>query len=330
MKKVLITGITGFAGSHLADFLLLNTGVQVYGICRWRSKLDNIEHIKDKINLLECDIRDASSVRKVIDQVRPDYIFHLAAQSYVYTSWHAPAETLSTNILGELNIFEAVRELKLSSRIQIAGSSEEYGLVKPDEIPIEEDTPLRPLSPYAVSKVAQDMLAYQYYQSYRMEIVRTRAFNHSGPRRGEVFVCSNFAKQIVEIEKGIKKPIIKVGNLDAVRDFTDVRDTVRGYWLALEEGKSGEVYNICSGKGWDISKVLSYLLKQTKVQITIEKDPSRLRPSDVPILIGDNSKFIAETGWYPQIAFEQTLLDLLKFWRERIKNEQTIRVLQEH
>jgi GDP-4-dehydro-6-deoxy-D-mannose reductase len=316
--KVLITGMTGFTGSHMADFLLAKGDVEVHGIERWRSKTENIEHIRDKIILHECDIRDASSVRKVIEEVKPDRIFHLAAQSFVPTSWSAPSETLSTNIIGELNVFEACLQVGINPQIQLACSSEEYGLVYEHEVPIKEENPLRPLSPYGVSKVGQDLLGYQYFMSYKLHIVRTRAFNHSGPRRGEVFVCSNFAKQIAEIEKNKREPVIYVGNLEAKRDFTDVRDVVKGYWLSLERGEPGEVYNICSQKACSIKEVLDMLLAQTKLDIKIKDDPARMRPSDVPVLLGDCSKFMKKTGWRPTIPFEKTLEDLLNYWRERI------------
>ncbi|MFH1824982.1 MAG: GDP-mannose 4,6-dehydratase [Candidatus Firestonebacteria bacterium] len=316
--KVLITGITGFVGSHLAEYLLDKKNVKVYGLERWRSKQDNIVGIKDKIIIHECDIRDASSVKKVIQKVKPDKIFHLAAQSFVPTSWHAPAETLTTNIIGELNIFESVRELSINPWIQIACSSEEYGMIYKNELPIKEANPLRPLSPYAVSKVGQDLLAYQYYMSYKLNIVRTRAFNHTGPRRGEPFVTSNFAKQVAMIEKGKQKPVIKVGNLNAIRDFSDVRDIVSAYWLSTEKCIPGEVYNICSGKGYKMKEVLNILLSLSKIKVKIEKDPERMRPSDVPVLIGDNSKFIKQTGWKPKIKFKQTVEDLLNYWRERV------------
>lgn len=317
--RILITGITGFAGSHLADFLLAERkDVDIYGMVRWRSKTENIEHIRDKIRLYECDIRDAYSVNKVIREVRPERIFHLAAQSFVPTSWRAPAETLTTNVIGELNIFEAVRQNGIDPLIHIAGSSEEYGLVKKDEIPIKETNPLRPLSPYAVSKVGQDLLGYQYFKSYGLKIIRTRGFNHTGPRRGEVFVCSDFAKQVARIEKGKQKPIIKVGNLKAKRDFTDVRDMVRAYWLVLEKGKIGEVYNICSNKAYSIKEVLDILLSLSRKRIKIEEDPQRMRPSDVPILLGDNTKFKKETGWQPEISFEKSIKDLLDYWRQRV------------
>ncbi len=315
--KVLVTGITGFAGSHLVDYMLTLPGVEVQGILRWRSRTENIEHFQDKVQLVECDLRDASSVRDVLGDLRPDWIFHLAAQSFVPTSWTAPTESLVTNIIGQLNIFEAVKKLHIMPRIQLACSSEEYGMVYENELPIRETNPLRPLSPYAVSKVGQDMLGYQYFMSYKIPVIRTRGFNHEGPRRGPVFVCSDFAKQVADIEKGRRAPVVRVGNLDARRDFTDVRDVVRAYWLALDKGEPGEVYNICSGKCWTIREMLDMLLGMTKAKITVESDPARMRPSDVPVLLGDATKFRKATGWEPTIPFEQTLRDLLDYWRAR-------------
>ena len=316
--KVLVTGVTGFAGSHLVDYILAEKpGTEITGIQRWRSRTENIEHFADKIRLVECDLRDASSVRDVLDEERPDWIFHLAAQSFVPTSWTAPTESLVTNIIGQLNIFEAVKKLGIKPRIQLACSSEEYGLVLENELPIKETNPLRPLSPYAVSKVGQDMLGYQYWMSFRIPVVRTRGFNHEGPRRGPVFVCSDFAKQIADIEKGRRPPVVRVGNLEARRDFTDVRDVVRAYWLALEKGEPGEVYNIASGRAWTIREMLDMLLGMSKTKIKVEEDPARMRPSDVPVLLGDSSKFRDRTGWSPSIPFEKTIADLLAYWRER-------------
>lgn len=318
--KVLVTGITGFAGSHLADYIVEHhPDVQLFGIYRWRSRTENIEHVKDRFINLECDLRDANNVRTVLRTIRPDRIFHLAAQSFVPSSWRAPSESLDTNIIGQVNILEAIKDLDLDPWIQLACSSEEYGMVYDNEIPIKETNPLRPLSPYAVSKVGQDFLGYQYFMSYGMKIVRTRGFNHTGPRRGDVFVCSDFAKQIVLIEKGRREPVIYVGNLEAKRDFTDVRDMVRAYWKSLDGScNPGEVYNICSGKCWKIQEVLEMLIRFSQVDIRIEKDPARIRPSDVPILLGDNSRFCRATGWKPEIPFEQTLADILDYWRQRI------------
>lgn len=315
--RVLITGITGFAGSHLADYYLARGGVDVHGLIRWRSRTENIEHFTDKVTLHECDLRDAGSTRDVVEHVKPDFIFHLAAQSFVPTSWRAPSESLTTNVLGQLHIFEAVRKTGLKCRIQIACSSEEYGMVYENELPITEDNPLRPMSPYAVSKVSQDLLGYQFFMSYKMDVVRTRGFNHTGPRRGPVFVCSDFAKQIVDIEYGDKDPVIHVGNLEAKRDFSDVRDVVRGYVLALEKGKPGEVYNICQEKCWSVKEILDMLLKYSKKDIEVKQDPARLRPSDVPVLLGDCSKFRKDTGYKPEIPFEKTLEDIVEYWRNR-------------
>lgn len=317
--RALITGITGFAGSHLAEYLLENhPEVHVAGTRRWRSPMDNIQGIEDKVELVECDLRDANSVLETLERVKPDFIFHLAAQSFVPTSWSAPTETLDTNIQGQTNIFEGVRRLGLDPVIQIACSSEEYGLVKPEETPIKETNPLRPLSPYAVSKVSQDYLGYQYYQSYGIKAIRTRGFNHTGPRRGDVFVTSNFAKQLARIKAGLAEPVMYVGNLTAIRDFTDVRDMVRAYWLAVNHAKPGEVYNIASGREITIQELLDRLIALSGVEVEVKQDPARMRPSDVEILIGDASKFKADTGWDIEIPFDKTLKDTFDYWVDRI------------
>lgn len=316
-KKVLITGITGFAGSHLAE-LLLDEGYTVCGTSRSRSKTDNIDHIRHKLQLEDADLLDPHSLYSIIDKIKPNFIFHLAAQSFVQSSWASPANTMEINIVGSVNLFEAVKRVGVDPVIQIACSSEEYGLVYPDEVPVKEDNPLRPQSPYAVSKVAMDYLGYQYYQSYNMKIIRTRGFNHTGPRRGEVFVTSNFAKQIALIEKGKKESVIEVGDLTTKRDWTDVRDMVKGYLLSALKGESGEVYNICSEQAVKIEDMLQMLLSFSKVKVKVKRDLGRLRPSDVPILLGDCSKFRKLTGWKPRIPFTQTMRDLLDYWRERV------------
>jgi len=319
MKKALITGITGFVGSHLAEYLLA-IDVEVSGTIRWRSRTENIEHIKNEITLVEGDVRDAYSMRSVVDKTQPDYVFHLAGQTFVPTSWHAPVETFITNVIGTMNLLEAVRKSNCDPVIHIAGSSEEYGLVHPDELPIKETNPLRPMSPYGVSKVAQDLLSRQYHMSYGLKVVVTRAFNHTGPRRGDTFVTSNFAKQIVEIQKGLREPVIYVGNLNAQRDFSDVRDIVRAYWLAVNKGEYGEVYNICSEKVRTIQSILDLLLSISPVSnIHVKQDPSRMRPSDVNILRGDCSKFRKKTGWEPEIPFEKTVRALLDYWVRRLE-----------
>jgi len=316
--RVLITGVTGFVGSHLAEYCL-DQGHEVAGTFRWRSRDENLSIVKGKVALHDADLRDPVGVRKVIQAFQPERIFHLAAQSYVHASWASPAETLSTNIISQVNLFEAVREAELTEcRIQIAGSSEEYGMVYSDETPIKENNPLRPLSPYGVSKVAQDLMGYQYHQSYGMFIVRTRSFNHTGPRRGDVFAESNFAKQIAEIEKGLREPVISHGNLDAYRDYTDVRDIIRAYVLSLEKCEPGEVYNIGTGNAWRIGDMLDTLIDMATVAVTKQVDPERARPSDVMRLEADSTRFRKATGWEPRIPFETTLKDLLDYWRERV------------
>lgn len=315
--NVLITGITGFVGSHLAE-LYLKKGDNVFGTKRWRSRLDNILHIKDQIELIECDITDAYAIEKAIEQSEPDVIHHLAAQSFVPASWANPKSTLDTNIIGTLNILEGARRAKINPLIQVCGSSEEYGMVRSDEIPIKESNALRPLSPYGVSKVTTDLLSVQYHQSYGLKAVVTRAFNHTGARRGEVFVCSNFAKQIALIENG-KQEEIHHGNLDVIRDFTDVRDVVEAYYLSVKNPDCiGKQINICSGKGYKISEILDILKNLAKVEIKTSFDKTRSRPSDVAILIGNCDLFKSLTGWQPKIPLEKTLSDLLNYWREQI------------
>jgi GDP-4-dehydro-6-deoxy-D-mannose reductase len=318
--KILITGITGTVGSFLARALLSHyPDAAIYGTYRWRSPMEKVEELKNRVQLRECDMRDGSSVRKLMGEVMPDHIYHLAAQSSVVTSRHAPADTLSTNIVGLINLFDAVRELNPKARILVPGSVEEYGFQAPSELPIKETNVLRPTSPYGVSKIAQDMAAYQYAESYKLDIVRTRAFNHTGPGRESVFVESNFALQIAEIEAGKRAPVIEVGNLDIVRDYTDVRDVVRAYIMAMDKGLSGDVYNICSGRGRTIREMLDVLLSYSDIKPEIRIDEARVRAYDAPAQVGDCSKFEKATGWKPEIAFEQTLRDILEYWRARTR-----------
>ncbi|MHB1005788.1 MAG: GDP-mannose 4,6-dehydratase [Chloroflexota bacterium] len=342
--RALITGVTGMAGSHLAEYLLSRGDVEVYGTYRWRSRMDNLQQLarqrkvnmvqpgvvdctlieketrETALNLVEIDLLDAWAVRRVIACVRPDYIFHLAAQSFVPTSWHAPAETMQVNCVGQINLFESIRVEGIDPLVHIAGSSEEYGLVHPDEVPMKESNPLRPLSPYAVSKVAQELLAWQYFRSYGLRTVVTRGFNHTGPRRGDVFVTSSFARQIAEIELGQREPVVRVGDLESKRDWTDVRDIVRAYWLALAKGVPGEVYNVGSGSTRTVGEMLETLVRLSSLKIDVRVDPTRLRPSDVKILWADTTKFRQQTGWQPEIPFERTMADLLVYWRERLRN----------
>ncbi len=321
--RILITGITGMAGSHLAEYLLDHGASEVHGTLRWRSNRENIIDFEHDVYLHECELRDPYGVTRLLKEIRPRRIYHLASQSNVAASWTSPRETLVNNITAQLNIFEAIRQLDLlDTPIHIAGSSEEYGMVYENELPVKETNPLRPLSPYAVSKVTQDTLAYQYHKSYGLHVVRTRAFNHTGPRRSDVFVTSNFARQIVEIEMGRREPVIQVGNLGAKRDFTDIRDVVQAYVLALEHCEPGSVYNIGSGVAYSIKDVLDLLLGMSKLIIEVNEDQKRMRPSDVPSLISDNSKFTKKIGWRPKISFKQSLFDLLEYWRSRLGKQE--------
>lgn len=316
--RILITGITGFVGSHLAEWALTQ-GADVVGSLRWRSTTEHIEHLRDRLTLIESDLRDLSSVRGLLEQARADYIVHLAAQSFVAASWQTPVETFYTNVISQMNLLEGMRQVGSAARFLVIGSSEEYGLVYPEELPIRETNPLRPLSPYAVSKVAQDLMGYQYFKSYGLPIVRARAFNHTGPRRGEAFATSNFAKQVAEMEAGGREPVLHVGDLKPTRDFSDVRDVVRGYWLLLERGEPGEVYNLCSGVDWSIERVVTFLIgRSTLPRIEVRQDPARLRPSDVPVLRGSAEKIEKALGWRARISLEQTLTDLLDYWRQRV------------
>ena len=318
-KKVLITGITGFVGSHLSEYILReHPEYEVHGLIRWRSPMENIKDIKDKIFLHHGDLKDQGSLLRILEKVNPEKIFHLAAQSYVPTSFNAPVDTLETNIIGTTNLLEAIRILKIDPMIHICSSSEVYGQVKEEALPINEDCPLRPASPYAVGKVGEDMISMQYFLSYGIKTIRTRMFTHTGPRRGEVFVVSAFAKQIAMIEAGLQEPIVNVGNLDSVRTFADVRDTVKAYWLLLEKCVPGEVYNIGGERTMTIREMLDSLLSFTEKEVKIKVNPALLRPSDVTLQIPDCSKFKAITGWGTKIIFEKTMKDTLNYWREMI------------
>lgn len=318
--KILITGAAGFVGYHLAHYVNQLGNVEILALDR---HFQNPQSIALPANLqkIECNLLDRTKLFTIVRETQPDRIFHLAAQSFVPHSWENPAETFEINITGTLNILEAARPLADHCRIQIAGSSEEYGLVTPENCPITENQPFRPVSPYAVSKIGQDMLGYQYAQSYRMPIIRTRAFNHAGPYQSACFVIPSFARQIARIEAGLIEPIIRVGELSTIRDFSDVRDIVRGYWLALEKGQPGEVYNLASGHGLTISDVLQKLLSLSDHHITVKTDPQLRRPSDIPQLVGDSTKLQLAAGWSVQIPFMKTLRDTLDFWRAQTDAE---------
>jgi GDP-4-dehydro-6-deoxy-D-mannose reductase len=316
--RVLVTGVNGFVGSHFAEYAL-NEGAEVWGACLPGSPMENVEHLAARLRLAECDLLAPGAARGVVEAVGADLVIHLAAQSSVSDSWRDPAATLSTNIIGQANLLEAVRLAPGRPRVIVVGSGDEYGRVEESELPVAETAPLRPLSPYALSKVAQDLMGYQYFRSHGLPIVRTRPFNHEGPRHAPVFAASGFARTIAEIEAGARPPVIEVGNLDVERDFSDVRDVVRAYWLLVERGEPGEVYNICSGRTWRLAAVLEFLLGESRVRpIEVRRDPARMRPNDVPVLCGDPSKIAKAAGWTAEIPFEETLRRVLDHWRGRI------------
>jgi len=318
MSNTLITGITGFTGSHLAELLIKDDNNRIYGTIRGRCKQTMfIDRIKDSLTLLECDLTDFNSIEETIKDAEPDVIYHLAAQTFVPTSWRAPQETMNSNVIGTLNLLEAVRKSAFDPKILIAGSSEEYGKVGIKEVPIKETNPLKPLSPYGVSKVAQDLLGYQYHHSYGLKVIRTRAFNLMGPRSGEKIVTANLAKQVALMEKGLIPPTLKMGTPYAIRDFNDIRDIVRAYKLAIEKCDIGEVYNICTGKGYAIANIVEVLMELSQIKFNVIEDKTRSRPSDVPILIGDSTKFREATGWNPEIDFDTSMKDILQYWREQ-------------
>jgi len=327
INKILITGITGFVGSHMADYVLANfPNIQIFGLSRWRSPKDNIKHILDKITLGYGDLTDLPSIQAILAKHRPDVIFHLAAQSYVDFSFISPISTLEANVIGTCNLLEAIKGLKINFNydpiICVCSSSEVYGQVKEEEAPIKETNPFRPASPYAVSKVAEDMLGLQYWLSWKIKTIRTRLFTHTGARRGDVFSESNFAKQIAAIEAGLQAPVLKVGNLNSVRTYLDVKDAVRAYWALVNKCPPGEVYNVGGSETMTVGEMLDRLLALAKVKdIKVEIDPSRLRPSDVTFQIPCVDKFISATGWRPEIKFEKTLEDLLSYWRDYFSRE---------
>jgi len=311
-RTALITGALGFAGQHLLSELEQQTNWDLIGLARRHGPTRGRERI------LGCDLRDAALVGRVIDRYRPDVIFHLAAQSYVPQAIAAPGETITNNILAQVNLLEACRAASLDPVIVIVGSSEVYGHVQPDEVPLTESQPFRPVNPYAVSKIAQDMLGLQYALAHGMRIIRVRPFNHFGPGQSDRFVLSTFARQVAEAEAGRIEPVVLTGNLDAQRDFLDVRDVVRAYRLLVEHGEPGDVYNIASGVSHRVGDLLDLLISQATIPIEVRPDPARMRPSDTPILAGDAKKLRDATGWEPRYAIEQSLGDTLGYWRAEI------------
>jgi len=328
-ERALITGMTGMVGSHLADYLLENTDWEIYGFCRWNDNFENISHLfnrinnEDRISLIYGDLNDYASVFSTVQKVQPHYIFHLAAQSYPKTSFDSPLETLQTNIIGTAHILEAVRSLKIDPTVHVCASSEIFGRVSPDKLPIKEDCTFHPASPYAISKVGTDLLGRYYGEAYGICTITTRMFTHTGPRRGDVFAESSFAKQIAMIEQHLIPPVIKVGNLDSLRTWSDVRDAVRAYYMLVTINPvPGEYYNIGGQYACSVGEMLNYLLElSTASNIEIVIDPDRLRPIDADLQIPDTTKFREHTGWQPAISFESTMIDLLEYWRDKVKNQ---------
>lgn len=325
-KRALITGVTGMVGSHLSDHLLAMTDWEVHGMCRWRSPMDNVEHLLERVNTRDRvffhygDLNDFGSLLNVLKLSRPDYVFHLAAQSYPKTSFDSPADTLQTNVTGTSNLLEAIRLSELSPVVHVCASSEVFGRVPKEKLPIHEEVTFHPASPYAISKVGTDLIGRFYGEAYGMKVMTTRMFTHTGPRRGDVFAESTFAKQIAMIEANMIPPVVKTGNLDSLRTWADVRDAVRAYYLLVTVNPTpGQYYNIGGAYTCSVRDMLDYLLSQsTRKDIAVETDPERLRPIDADLQVPDTSKFERHTGWKPEIPFETTMNDLLNYWRGRV------------
>jgi GDP-4-dehydro-6-deoxy-D-mannose reductase len=315
--RALITGITGFAGGHLAAHLLARGDVEVHGVAH--DKGYGVEHLERPVFVVIADLRDPEIVEDVLLSARPGHIYHLAAQAYVPTAWQDPWDTFENNVRPELNIIRVMLDRELDARLLVVASNEVYGAISPDELPVDEESMLEPRNPYGVSKVAQDLLARQYYLSHSLDVIRARAFNHLGPRQSPQFVAANFARQIAEAEVGLRQPTVHVGNLKALRDFTDVTDVVRAYALLMDKGRSGEAYNVASGQPRSVQSVLETFMSLSPVEVHVRQDPERLRPSDVPIIYGNSAKLRDDTGWQPSVSFEESLRRVLSYWREVVR-----------
>jgi GDP-4-dehydro-6-deoxy-D-mannose reductase len=313
--RALITGIAGFVGAHLAEAIRAETDWEV-----WGAVIGSVERASaiSGARILTTDLREPEQARVLVETAQPDFVFHLAAQAYVPQSWANPWDTYETNIRSQLNLLDAIDRLGLRARILVVSSNEVYGYARAADLPLNEAAPLRPNSPYSVSKLAQDFMGLQYFLDRKMPIIRVRPFNHIGPRQNERFVAPSFAKQIVEIERGQRAPLLRLGNMAAQRDFTDVRDMVRAHILAIQKGEPGDVYNVGTGTARSVREMLDIMLAHSAVKITEELDPAKFRPSDTPISYADPSKFKRQTGWEARITFEQTCVDILNDWRTRI------------
>ena len=314
MKRALIIGAAGFVGSYLIDHIQKH--------CVWSivvTKMPQETMACPGVDICDLDILAPEAIERLLEEQRPDYIFHLAAQSSVAVSWKNPGLTVDVNVKGSLNVLDAVRKLDYKPRVLLIGSGEEYGHVRENEVPVQEDNVLRPGNIYAATKACQNMIGAIYAQAYGMDVMMVRAFNHVGPNQSPIFVVADFCKQTAEIEAGLKEPVIKVGNLSARRDFSDVRDVVRAYVERMEKGKAGETYNVGSGNAVEIRKILDMILCRSKKEIRVEVEPSRMRPVDVPVIEADISKLKTCTGWEQKITLEETIQDTLEYWRQKLK-----------
>ncbi len=317
--RILVTGVSGFIGSHLAEYINSNLKQnELYGLIRPRSSLANLQKLSGQVKFYTGDLMEFHSLLAPLDEIRPDLVFHLAGQGAPSFSWSLPASIMEVNLVGTINLLEALRELRLNPRVIIAGAGEAYGLAFADELPMKESSHFRPLNPFGVSKAAQDMLGFQYFKSYNLKIIRARLFSTVGPRQPEYYFISSLAKQIAEIEKKKKDPILYAGNLENKRDYTDVRDLVRALWLVAEKGEDGEAYNLGSGQAWFGQEILKTILSMTRAKILVETEEKRFRPADPPILLADINRLVKLTAWKPQINLKQSLLDILNYWRDEI------------
>jgi len=319
--KILVTGIAGFVGSHMADFLL-ERNLEVIGLVREDTNLEPISHILNKIDLIYCDILDFNKLKQVVRQVSPDRVFHYVAQGVPGISFEKPVETFNTNVIGTIYLLEAIKDAGIEPIIHIPCSGAEYGVISNNANQINETHALNPIDPYGISKASQDWLVFAYFNKYNMKIFRSRGFTHTGPRQKPNFVCSHFAKQIAEIEVGLKKPFLYVGNLHPKRYFTDVRDMVRAYWLLVEQCNPGEVYNISSNQVYSIKEVLEILLSMTEKEIVVKKDAEMGARKEISSFVPDTSKFQQATGWTIEIPFRETMSDLLNYWRAKVESNE--------
>ncbi len=316
--RVLITGIAGFLGSHLAEYIVREKKAVIFGTVLPRESKENISHLKGKLKLIECDITNAEQLKSAVKKSRPDLVFHFAGQSSVSASWKIPQKTIEVNTIGSLNLLEAVKGFAPNARVLLSSSREVYGAVRKSQLPVKESLPSNPANPYAVSKLAMEHLALNYYRKYGVKAIIFRSFNITGPGRPAEFVCSDWARQLAEIELGLRKPVIETGNTNAVRDFVDVRDAIRAFWAGARKCKPGQAYNLCSGKGQKMSDVLKAIVSLSSQRVRTVRKPEKVVSIDVPVAIGSSAKLRKATGWRTRVSFHQTLGDLVGYWLEEL------------